>query len=70
MLFGLIDPFTSVVMSTTKLILPETDIFAAKMIQHEEIDKSSPYNLTNFTNPLNSSIEAVNMYPHFQGSHQ
>ena len=45
-------------MSTTKLVLKETDIFAAKIIHHEKISKYSTYNITNFTNPLDSNIES------------
>ena len=45
-------------MSATKSVLKETDIFAAKIIHHEEISKYSTYNITNFTNPLDSNIES------------
>ena len=43
-------------MSTTKYIIPETESFSAKLLQHEEIYKYSPENLPNFTKPLASNI--------------
>ena len=46
--------------SSTKSIIPETAIFAAKMTHHKERDNYSPENLTNFTNPLASNIESGN----------
>ena len=45
-------------MSANKSIILETESFAAKLIHHEELAKSSPENITNFANPLNSNIEA------------
>ena len=56
----MISLFASAVMSSNKFIITETAIFSAKLIHHEEISKSSQENLTNFTNPLYSNIEAVN----------
>ena len=58
--FSFIAPFTSVAMSVAKYVLPETAIFAAKLIHHKERDKSSPGKFPNFNNPLASSIEAGN----------
>ena len=47
-------------MSATKYILPETAIFAANLLHHDEISKSSPENIPNFTNNLASNIEPGN----------
>ena len=47
-------------MYSTKSILPKTVIFAAKLTHHEEISKSSPENITKFTNPLDSNIDSGN----------
>ena len=46
-------------MFATNSILQETEIFSAKLLQHQEIAKSSPDNLPNFTNTLLSNIEEV-----------
>ena len=42
--------FASVDMTFTKSVLPETAIFAANLLNHEEIAKSSPDNILNFNN--------------------
>ena len=55
--FGLIALFAFVVMSANKSILPETANFATKLIHHEEISRSSTYNLPNLYNPLVPNIE-------------
>ena len=47
-------------MSDTKSIIPDTVSFAAKLLHYEERANSYPYNLPNFTNPLEYKIEAVN----------
>ena len=47
-------------MSTTKSIFTETENFAAKLIHHNEKYNSSPDNLPNFTNPLDSNLDAGN----------
>ena len=47
-------------MYASNSILPETASFESKMIHHEYRARSSPGNLPNFTNPLDSSIEAGN----------
>ena len=44
----------------TKYILPETEIFATKLLRHEETSKSSTYNIPNFTNPLVSHLSEGN----------
>ena len=49
--------FASVAMSSTKSILPETAKFSAKILHHENICRSSPYNIPNFTNTLAYMIE-------------
>ena len=54
------DLFESMAMTVTESILPETAIFAAKLLRHEEKAKSSQDNLTKFNNPLVSNIEEVN----------
>ena len=46
--------------SVTKSILTRTASFASKLIHHKEKDMSSADNLTNFTNPLESTIESGN----------
>ena len=58
--FGLIALFTSVTMSATKSIITETASLAARLLHHEERAKSSPENTPNFTNPLESIVEAGN----------
>ena len=58
--FDLVYLFSSVAISITNTIIPETESFASKLIHHEEIFKSSPDNLPNFTNPLDLSKEAGN----------
>ena len=58
--FGLISLFASVAMSVANSIHPGTASFAAKMLHHEERAKYSPDNPPNFTNPLDSNIEAWN----------
>ena len=58
--FGLISLFTSVAMSVTKSILPETASLSTNLLHHERIFNSSPQNLPNFINPLVSNIEEVN----------
>ena len=54
--FGFITLVTYVFISVTKSIIPETAMCVAKLIQNEEISKSYPENLPNFTNPLISNI--------------
>ena len=58
--FCLISIFEPVAMSVTKSILTGTDFFASKLLHREEMARSSPENLPNFTNPLVSNIEEVN----------
>ena len=58
--FGLISLFASMSMSVTNYILPDTAIFSYKLFHHEERAKSSPDNLPNFTNLLDSNIEVGN----------
>ena len=53
--FGLISLSAYVVIFSTKSILPETASFAAKILHHEDISKSSTDNLPRFTNPLSSN---------------
>ena len=59
-IFGLTALFASVDMTVTKSILPETASFAAKLLQHEERAKYSPYNLPSFNNPIVSKTEEGN----------
>ena len=47
-------------MSLTNSIIPKTVSFSDKLLHHEEKSKSSPENLTNFNNTLNSNIQAGN----------
>ena len=44
----------------TKAILPEIEIFADKLINHEEIYNCYPYNIPKFVNPLTSNIKTGN----------
>ena len=52
--------FVSVAMYSTKSIITKISSFSSKLIHHEERTKSSPENITNFTKPLASNIEAGN----------
>ena len=58
--FGLLALFASVAMSSTNLIITETESFTCKLLHHEEISKYSPENLPNFTKPLTSNIKSGN----------
>ena len=59
-MFVLVALFAYVAMTITKYIIPETAIFAANLLQHEERANLYPDNLPNFNNPLVSNIEEVN----------
>ena len=48
-------------MYETKPIIPETESFKAKILHHEERDKSSPENITNFNINLVSNTEEGNV---------
>ena len=56
-MFVIMAIFLSVAMTVAKSILPETEMFAANLIQHEERAKSYPDKLPNYNNPLVSNIE-------------
>ena len=58
--FGTISLFEYMAMSLTNSIIPKTVSFSDKLLHHEEKSKSSPENLTNFNNTLNSNIQAGN----------
>ena len=59
-IFGLMYIFAFVAMTAIKYILPETEIFVAKLIQHEERANSSPDNLPKFNNTLVYNIKEGN----------